>query len=62
MKKAQIQERINNALETELSKIYDDLGIKGGDISTWDFLEWDRLTEEMATLFQCLIHWNAEEE
>ena len=62
MKKDQLTERINNALEAELCKIYDELGIMGGDISPMDLFEWDRLTDEMATLFQCLIHWNTPEE
>jgi hypothetical protein len=62
MKKEQIQERISNALETELAKIYDELGVSSGDISPLDLLEWDALTEEMATLFQALIAWNADEE
>lgn len=62
MKKKEIQERINNALENELGKIYDELGVRGGDISPWDLLEWDRLTDDMATLFQALIAWNIDEE
>lgn len=62
MKKKEIQARINDALEAELSKIYSELGVSSGDISPTDLLEWDRLTEEMATLFQALIAWNTEEE
>jgi hypothetical protein len=62
MKKEQIRARISDALEAELSKIYDELGVSSGDISPHDFLEWERLTEEMATLFQALIAWNTDEE
>lgn len=62
MKKEQIQERIANALEAELSKIYDELRIESGDIAPCDLLEWDQLTDEMATLFQALIAWNSGEE
>lgn len=62
MTKKQIQERIANALEAELSKIYDELRIESGDIAPWDLLEWDRVTEEIATLFQALIAWNSGEE
>ena len=62
MTKKQIQERINNALETELGKIYDELRIESGDIAPWDLLEWDQLTDELATLFQALIAWNSGEE
>lgn len=62
MTKEQIQARISNALEAELSKIYDELRIESGDIAPWDLVEWDELTEEMATLFQRLIAWNSGEE
>ena len=62
MKKEQIQARISDALEAELSKIYDELGVSSGDISPCDSLKWDRITEEIATLFQALIAWNTDEE
>ena len=55
MTKKQIQERINNALESELEKIYNELRIESGDITPWDLVEWDQLTSEMSTLFQALI-------
>lgn len=50
--------RINNALENELRKIYDDLNIKTGDISPLDSLEWDRITNDVTNLFQRLIDYN----
>ena len=62
MKKEEIRKRIDDALILELASIYTELGIKGGDISPWDSFEWDRVTEEIATLFQALIAWNTEEE
>lgn len=62
MKKAQIQARISDALEAELSKIYDELRIESGDIAPCDLIEWDHLTGEMATLFGALILWNSGEE
>lgn len=62
MTNAQIKERVNNALEAELSKIYDELRIESGDIAPWDLVEWDQLTSEIATLFSALIAWNSGEE
>mgnify|MGYP006923225225 CR=1 FL=1 len=62
MTKKQIQKRINNALENELEKIYNELRIESGDIAPWDLSEWDHLTDGMATLFQALIAWNSGEE
>lgn len=62
MTNKQIKERVNNALEAELSKIYDELRIESGDIAPWDLVEWDQLTSEIATLFSALIAWNSGEE
>ena len=62
MKKAEIQERISNALEAELMKIYEELRIESGDIAPWHLIEWDNLTDQMATIFCCLIMWNSGEE
>ena len=62
MKKKEIQARINDALEAELMKIYNELRIESGDIAPWDILEWDQLTDQMATLFSALIAWNSGEE
>lgn len=57
----QLKERIEGALETELGKIYNELSVESGDISPLDSLEWDRLTAEMAKLFEKLIVWNTNE-
>lgn len=62
MTNAQIKERVNNALEAELAKIYNELRIESGDIAPWDLVEWDQLTSEIATLFSALIAWNSGEE
>lgn len=51
MKFDHIQERINNALEAELAKIYNELGITSGDISVLDALEWDEVTAKATYLF-----------
>lgn len=55
-----IKKSINEALERELRKVYHELGIRSGDIPPWDYLEWERLTEDMANLFGRLIEFNKE--
>ena len=62
MKKEEIQERLNNALEAELSKIYDELGVSSGDISPLDLLEWENRVADLTTIFLALIAWNTDEE
>ena len=62
MKKEQIQERINNALKAELSKIYDELWIDFSDISPLDFVEWEKRVAEVTYIFLALIAWNTIEE
>ena len=56
-----LKERISTALEMELAKIYDEQGIKNGDISPLDSLKWDQIMEDAATLFARLIAWNSKE-
>lgn len=53
-----LQARISEALENELAKIYDEMGIKTGDIHPEQALKWDELTADMAQLFQILINQN----
>ena len=53
-----MKERISNTLEHELGLIFDEVGIESGDITPLQHLEWERLTQEMATLFQTLIDQN----
>lgn len=62
MTSEQLKNRISDALEAELAKIYDELRIESGDIAPWDLLEWEQITEEAAALFERLIAINAGEE
>jgi hypothetical protein len=50
--------RISDTLEQELATIYDELGIESGDITPSQYLEWERLTQEMADLFKILLDQN----
>lgn len=50
--------RISDMMESELSYIYDEEGIKSGDISPLQYLEWQRLTNEITSLFLELIEQN----
>ena len=47
-----LQNRIDNALENELSAIYSALGITKGDITPEQFLQWQQITESAATLLR----------
>lgn len=62
MTNEQLKNRISDALEAELAKIYDELRIESGDIAPWDLLEWEQITEGAAALFERLIAMNAGEE
>lgn len=53
-----LKSRVSAALESELSAIYEELGIETGDITPTQSLEWDRITTEAATLFNKLIAQN----
>lgn len=46
------------ALENELARIYDELGIESGDITPTQSLEWDEATAKIAYLFRDLIAQN----
>lgn len=59
MTKEQIKERINDALEAELTAIYNELSITDGDISPSDSLTWDEITDQATNLFSRLIEWNS---
>lgn len=50
--------RISEALESELSRIYDELEIESGDITPTQSLEWDEATAKIAYLFKDLIAQN----
>ena len=53
-----IKNRISDALESALSRIYEEMGITSGDITPEMLLEWERITEETAVLFWRLIVLN----
>jgi hypothetical protein len=59
MTKEQIKERISDALEAELTTIYNELNITDGDISPSDSLIWDEIADQAARLFARLIEWNS---
>jgi hypothetical protein len=54
----ELQKRISNALEAELSRIYDEQSITSGDVTPGQYLAWERLTETLAELFAELIEQN----
>jgi hypothetical protein len=53
-----LQDRISNALEAELSRIYDEQGITSGDVTPGQYLIWEHHTEALAELFAELIEQN----
>lgn len=53
-----LKQRISNAVENELSKVYDELRIDIGDIAPDQAQKWERLTSELAELFAELIEQN----
>jgi hypothetical protein len=54
----ELADRISDALEVELGRIYEELRVESGDISPLDALEWDEVTAKAAYLFQKLIEQN----
>lgn len=53
-----IQQRISNALERELERVYDEFRITSGDVTPEQYLKWEKLTHDMANLFGELIEQN----
>ena len=53
-----LTKRISNALEAELSRIYDEYWITSGDVTPEQYLTWERHTEALAKLFAELIEQN----
>lgn len=53
-----LKNRISNALEAELGRIYDELGITTGDITPEQFQQWEAITADTAELFARLIEDN----
>lgn len=56
--KETLLDRIMDMMESELTYIYDEEGIKSGDISPLQHLELQRLAKETADLFAELIEQN----
>ena len=56
--KGTLLNRIKDMMESELSYIYDEEGVKSGDISPLQHLQWERLAKETADLFAELIEQN----
>ena len=50
--------RISDMMESELTYIYDEEGIKSGDISPLQYREWIRLANDLTKLFAELIEQN----
>lgn len=56
--KETLLERISDMMECELTYIYDEEGIKSGDISPLQYHEWKRLANDLTSLFAELIEQN----
>ena len=56
--KETLLDRILDMMESELTYIYDEEGIKNGDITPLQHREWERLANEMTNLFAELIEQN----
>ena len=56
-----IKKQISEALEETLSNIYTEMGIKTGDISPMQAVQWDEITKAAAALFHELIEQNKED-
>lgn len=50
--------RISDMMEKEIAYIYDEEGIKSGDISPLQHREWVRLANDLTNLFAELIEQN----
>lgn len=57
----ELQELISLSLEETLTEIYDQMGIKTGDITPLQARHWDIITQATANLFQELITQNMED-
>ena len=53
--------RISATLENELSRIYDEQGIKTGDITPEQALQWDEIAAQAGELFAQLVKQNSKE-
>ena len=53
-----LKNRIFEALETELGRIYQERGITTGDISPGEYLAWEAIVDSATALFEKLIEDN----
>lgn len=58
MGRDELRERISDGLDAVLHDIYENLGIKKGDIEPLQALEWDEICDRAAALFEELIALN----
>lgn len=56
--KEKISEKLNEVIENTLSDIYSEYGVKFGDISPEQTLQWDEYISNFADLFEKLITQN----
>lgn len=54
----ELKQRISNALEAELARVYDENWITSGDVTPEQFLKWEEITTTAANLFLELINQN----
>ena len=54
----ELKNRISDALEAELARVYDENGITSGDVTPEQMQEWERITAAAAVLFAQLIAQN----
>lgn len=58
MKKEEIETRLSDVVENELTKIYVEMEIKTGNIEPLQALKWDEIVNNMTDLFIELINQN----
>ena len=56
--KTEIRQLLEQSFETNLSQVYFANNIKTGDISPEQQIEWNRLLDEITTLFYSLMEQN----
>lgn len=55
-----VKVEIDESLEATLSKLYKKYGIRTGDISPMQLIEWDRCVDKVSKLFGELIESNSD--
>lgn len=59
--KEKISAILNQTIEDKLSELYAEYGVKVGDISPEQEIQWDKCISDFADLFENLISQNLEE-